>query len=356
MSDSERDPIATLLPMHRRRWLVGAVYVAVGVAFAIDVLTDRLVAFGLAYIPLICTAVFHRNPRTVWVLAGVTSAMVVIGFFFPVINSDLMASAINRGLTLLAIGTTAVLVRYERYVRDRLVEQRRRARAAERAKAHLLGNLSHELRTPLSAILGFSDLLLSDCRPDQQSALRHINAGGKRLLRTLENLIELSHIGERQKQQQEVDLGRLLRQLTEAAQPEAAESQLALRFTGPQGLLISTDLAAVRRILDNLIANAIKFTEPGGSIEVSTTTTAEGVTAIIQDTGIGMKQEVLDQIGAPFFQGDSGAARRYEGMGTGLALSLRLATTLGARLEFDSTEGHGTTASLHLPRSIGPTA
>ncbi len=356
MSDLDRDLMATLLLPHRRRWLLGAIYLAAGAAFVTDLLTDLHFAYGLAYIPLVCTAAFARDPRVVWTLAGVTSAMVVIGFFLPNINSEVVTSVINRGLTLLAIATTAVLVHHERDGRDRLIEQRQRAQAAERTKAELLANLSHELRTPLNAILGFSDLLAADCRADQQSALRHITAGGKRLLRTLENLIELSHIDERQLQPQQIDLTRMLRQLADAAQQEAAEQQIALTFAGAPDLLVSADPAALRLILDNLIANAIKFTNAGGCVELVAAATPDGVTATVRDTGIGMPREVLDQLGAPFFQGDSGAARRYEGMGTGLALSMRLAGSLGASLAFESTPGRGTTVRLRLPSSLPPPA
>jgi signal transduction histidine kinase len=355
MHDQERDPIARILPARQRRWVIAGIVVAAGVAFAADVFTDSLLAFGVAYIPLVCTAAFHRDSRAVWWIAGATSLMVAVGFFLPVVNADVTASIINRVLSLLAIGVTAVLVRYERYVRDRLVEQRRRAQAAERTKTQLLSNLSHELRTPLNAVLGFSDLLLTDCRPDQLSALRHINAGGKRLLRTLENLIELSRFDSHVWQKQDVDVARLLRQLTDAAQPEASEQQIVLTFAGtPTRQVVQTDLAALRQIFDNLLANAIKFTRAGGSIEVAVRTEPEAITAEVRDTGIGMPQKVVDQLGSPFFQAEGGTARRFEGMGTGLALSLRLAAHMGAKLSFESAPEKGTTVRLRLPLDQAP--
>lgn len=355
MPEQDRDPIGVLLPAQRRHWLIACIVGAAIGAFIADLFTDRLLAFGVAYVPLICTAAFHRDARAVWWVAGAATLMVMIGFFLPTLNSDVTASLINRVLSLLAIIVTAVLVRYERYVRDRLIEERRRAQAAERTKTQILSNLSHELRTPLNAVLGFSDLLLADCRPDQLSALRHVNAGGKRLLRTLENLIELSRVDERVWYMQEVDVARLLRQLTDAVQPEATEQQITLRYTtGAPRLTVTTDLAALRRILDNLLANAIKFTRPGGSIDVFANAGPDGVTATVRDSGIGMPQEVLDQLGVPFFQGDGGTTRRFEGMGAGLALSLRLTASVGATLSFESAPDQGTTARLWLP--AGPRA
>jgi signal transduction histidine kinase len=355
--DQDRDPIGSLLPARRRRWVIGGIIAAAAAAFAADLFTDRLLAFGVAYIPLICTAAFHRDARAVWWVAGLTTLMVLFGSFLPYLNADVTASLLNRVLSLLAIGVTAVLVRYERYVRDRLIEQRRRAQSAERAKTHLLSNLSHELRTPLNAILGFSDLLLADCRPDQLSALRQVSTSGKRLLRTLENLIELSRFDERVWQLQDVDVARLLRQLTEAAQPEAAEQQIVLAYTADPGRqMVNTDPTALRRILDNLLANAIKFTRPGGSIEVTLRTEPEWIIATVRDSGIGMPRQVLDRLGAPFFQGDGGMTRRFEGMGTGLALSLRLAAVMGANLTFESAPGQGTTAHLRLPTRVATEA
>lgn len=348
--EQDRDPIGALLPPRRRRWVIVGIAAAAGSVFATDLFTDQLLAYGVAYIPLVCTAAFHRDARAVWWVAGLTAFMVLLGFFLPYINADVTTSLINRVLSLLAIGITAVLVRYERYVRDRLIEQRRRAQAAERTKSHLLSNLSHELRTPLNAVLGFSDLLLTDCRPDQLSALRQINASGKRLLRTLENLIELSRFDERATQALDIDVTRMLRQLTEAAQPEAAEQQISLACgVDAARRMVTTDPAALRRILDNLLANAIKFTRPGGRIEVTVESDPGFITTVVRDSGIGMPPLVLEQLGAPFFQGDGGTTRRFEGLGTGLALSLRLAAAMGAKLSFESAPGQGTTARLRLP-------
>ena len=108
---------------------------------------------------------------------------------------------------------------------------------------------------------------------------------------------------------------------------------------------------ALRRITDNLIANGIKFTNAGGSVEVSARPGELGAIVTVRDTGPGMSPDVLEQIGVPFYQADTGISRRFEGMGAGLALSLRLADGMGAALHFDSRPGSGTTASLVLPAS-----
>src|SRR6185295_15739811 len=116
------------------------------------------------------------------------------------------------------------------------------------------------------------------------------------------------------------------------------EREIAFTLLPPTAptMRVMADGWALRRIIDNLIANGIKFTDPGGSVEVVAQCAPTGIAAVVRDTGPGMPPHVLEQLGEPFYQADSGMARRFEGMGTGLALSLRLADTMGAALHFDS--------------------
>jgi signal transduction histidine kinase len=146
----------------------------------------------------------------------------------------------------------------------------------------------------------------------------------------------------------------VLAQVVEANRPLATERRVALSTVPPDALLpsVTTEEWALRRIVDNLVSNAIKFTEPGGSVEVLVRTMPDGIAVTVRDTGAGMPAYVIEQIGEPFFQAESGDARRFEGLGIGLALSLRLPDAIGATLHFDSTLGKGTTASLVLPLSV----
>jgi len=303
------------------------------------------------YIPLVSTAVYHRDPRAPWWLAVLASTLVLIGFFIPSIDPDLVTGVINRLLSIVAIFITAYLLHNERLIRDQLAEQTAHAASADLAKSRLFNNLSHELRTPLSAILGFTDLLIADARPDQKAGLGHIQSGGRRLLATVDNLIDLTQLAERPLRARKLDLVAVLLQAVEASRPLAADRRITLTIAtaDPDLTPVAVDGWALRRIIDNLLANGIKFTEPGGTVDVSVRCMQDGFTVSVTDTGAGMPQHVLDQIGEPFFQADAGASRRYEGMGTGLALSRRLAEAMGARLHFESTPGRGTTASLMLP-------
>ena len=293
----------------------------------------------------------HRDPRAVWWLAALASVLAAIGYLVPAESADVIVGVGNRILSIAAIFATAFLIHHERKARARLVEQTLRANAAERVKVQLFTNLSHELRTPLSAILGFADLLTADARPDQRPALGHIQSGGRRLLATVDNLIDLMRIEERTLHIRRLNLLPLLHHAMDVARPLAADKPIAVTLAIQERPVpqVMADGWALSRIIDNLIANGIKFTEAGGSVEVSARRVSDGVAVVVKDTGTGMHPDVVRQIGEPFFQADTGAARRFEGMGTGLALSLRLAEAMGVRLSFDSTPGSGATASLTLP-------
>jgi len=351
-SEEAADNAAQPAPQTWNRWVRQGIYAVCGLAFLADLSNDVTLAFGVFYIPLVVTAVYHKDPRAVWYLAAIGSAMVTIGFFYPAINPDVPDAIIDRGLSIAAIFLTAFLIHQSRQISDRLAEQTKRAETADQAKTQIFANLSHELRTPLAAINGFADLLVADARPDQRPALGHIQSGGRRLLATVENLIDLMQLEDRTLRLRPMNLSTQLHQAVEASQLQAAEKRISLTLAIPEGALppVLADGWALRRIIDNLIANGVKFTEPGGSVEVSAQASSpDGVAAIVRDTGTGMPPEVLRQLGEPFFQADSGAARRFEGMGTGLALSLRLASFMGARLSFDSKLGAGTSATLLLP-------
>ncbi len=141
--------------------------------------------------------------------------------------------------------------------------------------------------------------------------LGHIQGGGRRLLATLDNLIDLTRIADRTLHIRRLDLVAMLHQAVEVARPLATAKRIALTLVTPEGNppQAMADAWALRRIVDNLVSNAIKFTASGGSVEVATRITPDGITAIVKDTGEGMPIQVLEQIGEPFLQAESGELR-----------------------------------------------
>jgi signal transduction histidine kinase len=328
------------------RWLVPVIYAGCLLAFLADIHQDNTLAYGMFYVPLVCTAVFHRRSAALWWLTSISCGMVIVGAFLPGVSTDLSDLIGNRIISLIVVLATAIFIRHARKVQEQLAEQTKRVEAAERVKTEVFTNLSQEIRTPLHSMVGLLEIMMANCRPDQRLSLSQVQAAGKRLLATIENLIDLTQIEERVIRSEPVDIVALLSQAAEANRASAIERQIGLEIDIPASTTVTAqaDSWAVRRIVDNLIANAVKYSRPGGDIIVSVETEPGTVVVLISDAGVGMPPEVLRQIGEPFFQADGST-----GTGTGLALSYRLAGAMGARLVFASEQGAGTTAMLRLP-------
>ena len=331
------------------RWLVPVIYLGVLVAFVADVTVEIFyVPFGLLYIPLVCTAVFHRNPRSTWWLAAAATTMVVIGFFLPVMTPNATNGLVNRGLSIVAIFITAALVRYARGIQEQLAAQTARAEAAEQVKTAVFTALSEEMRTPLHRMVGLTEVMIAGCRPDQRMPLQQVQGGSKRLLASIENLIDLTHLDQRPIVSETVDIQSMMQQTADASRQMASERQISVHTDMPvQTLTARADPWAVRRILENLVANAVKFSPAGSTVELAAESDARSVAFVVRDSGIGMSSDILRRLGEPYLQDRDGLPTT--GTGTGLALSRRLALAMGAELAFDSEIGCGTTAILRLP-------
>lgn len=333
----------------RIRWLVSVVYFGCLLTFIADVTVDVFYfPFGILYIPLVCTAVLHRDARVVWWLAGFACILVVIGYFYPDVAPYVQRAISIRALSIVAIFITAALVRYARGIQDQLARQTTRAEAAERVKTEVFTTLSEEMRTPLHTMVGLSEVMIAGCRPDQRAPLQQVQNDSKRLLATIQNLIDLTHLGVRPITNETVDVHRMLRQIVEANRPIASERQISVELDLPGAAITArADPWAVRRILDNLIANAVKFSPAGSTVELSVEQRSGSVAFVVRDAGIGMSSDILHRLGEAYFQDASSVPAT--GTGTGLALSRRLARAMGAELAFDSEIGCGTTAILRLP-------
>ena len=243
------------------------------------------------------------------------------------------------------------------------------AEAASQAKSEFLAMMSHELRTPLNAVLGYAELLdlgvagpLTDA---QRQQLGRISASGKHLLGLVNEVLDLAR----------VEAGRLTVHREEHAAPGAIEAALVLALPQAEekGLTVkspgdsSRDVSYVgdedrtRQVLLNLLSNAIKFTPSGGTValEVEITVTPDSAARLqeaerwvafrVRDTGIGIGDDQIDAIFAPFVQAQGGHTRSKDGTGLGLTISRRLARLMGGDLTVESTLGSGSTFTLWLP-------
>jgi signal transduction histidine kinase len=330
--------------------LVPLMYGVSALAFLSDLERASTLAYGIIYTPLIATAVFHRRRSGVWVLTAVACVMVIVGAYFPVVDPDLPDMIGNRLLSVIAILATAAFVHHARDVQERLAVQTRRAAAAERMKTDVLEDLSAEIRTPLHTLLGVLTLTMAASKPDQREALGLVRSDGKQLLATIDNLIDLSQADARTLQHQTVDIALIARDAVHSAGPTAGERQIAVKVTA-DGEAAETsaigDPWAIRRILDNLLANAVRLTPPGGTVVVRVTRTELTVTASVSDTGDGLPVEMTLDFREDAPETDGSALRAMGG--TGLALSSRLARTMGGRITARNEPLGGAAVSLSLP-------
>jgi len=235
--------------------------------------------------------------------------------------------------------------------------------AANRAKSEFLANMSHEIRTPMTAILGFAELLLeSDDKHERDEAAKTILRSSKHLLGIINDILDLAKIeaGKLEVQREPVSPFDVIRDAVESlrATAETKGLSLTLEFAGPVPVTILSDGARLRQILVHLVGNAIKFTEKG-SVRVVVYTARDDLgddvlRCAVIDTGIGIQRQDVVHVFEPFMQADSSAARRFGGTGLGLAVSYRLAESLGGTITVSSTPGRGSTFTVSV--KTGPLA
>jgi PAS domain S-box-containing protein len=228
------------------------------------------------------------------------------------------------------------------------------ADAANRAKSEFLANMSHELRTPLHAIIGFTELLEDGIVTDEaerDQCFTDIHASAQHLLSLINDILDLSKIeaGRMELSREVVALPRLFTTMIELLRERAANKGLSLTATVGDIATITGDERKLKQVLFNLLANAIKFTAPGGTI-VLAARAMDGMVAIsVTDTGIGISEADQRKLFQSFTQVDGSLARRHEGTGLGLSLTRRLVELHGGRIAVRSVPGEGSTFTVILP-------
>jgi signal transduction histidine kinase len=257
------------------------------------------------------------------------------------------------------VETQAALLRDAQTLTERLKAARDEAVAASRLKSEFLGNMSHELRTPLNAIIGFADYLLSvgaeKVPPKHLEYIKDIRSSGLFLLDIINDLLDMARIeqGKFVLEEQDVDLGVIVREAVKSVAEKARERAIRIRLTGfDRPVAVRADRRVMQQVLLNLLSNAVKFNRDGGEVEVSADAAPRGdLTVRVADTGIGVAPAVIPQLFEPFRQADSRVARKYGGTGLGLAIVRRLVELHDGRITMQSAPDAGTTVSFTLPRS-----
>lgn len=240
-----------------------------------------------------------------------------------------------------------------------LTREKEAAEAASRSKSHFLSVMSHELRTPMNSIIGFSRRLLSkadkDLPPQYASALQTILSSAHNLLTMINETLDLSKIeaGKMTPSLAEFRPSDLTSEIQQLLSVQAEDKKLQLSFHLDPNLpdVIYTDREFLRKIIVNLLGNAIKFTEQGG-IDVALRAPQDGTLLIaVRDEGIGISEADQVNIFEKFIQASDQDARRYNGSGLGLALCKELTAILGGEIGLESEHGVGSLFWVQIPTS-----
>ena len=241
---------------------------------------------------------------------------------------------------------------------EALIQSKEIAEFANRTKTEFLANMSHELRTPLNSIIGFSDILLAEMfGPLGQARYKDyavdINASGRHLLELIDDILDVSRIetDTLPLSEEKFDVGRMVASCHRLVGPRAQDAGLALTMDLADGLpALYADERRMKQILLNLLTNAIKFTQGGGSVTIEAGVDEDNrMVFTVADTGPGIAPEHLESVLIPFRQADGSLGRIHGGAGLGLPLAKSLAELHGGELTLESTLGVGTTVTVALP-------
>ena len=249
-------------------------------------------------------------------------------------------------------------------VHEDLIKANIGAESSNRLKSNFLANISHEIRTPLNSVVGFSNLLLTNNLPNavKEEYIEHINHNSEKLLQIIGDIIDLSRLESSQIEitYEEASLSAIVNEIIEEARQiiKRNEKSIILNVKNhfkDSGDLIFTDRIWLKRVLNHLMDNAVKFTLDG-SVEFSYLLENQNIVFKIRDTGIGINKENLGHIFEEFRQEFDGHHRPFEGLGIGLTLAREVIERMGGKIFVKSEKGVGSEFSFSIPyRPAGTT-
>lgn len=237
--------------------------------------------------------------------------------------------------------------------RNALVEAKEKAEDVAQFRSSVLSNMTHEMRTPLTVILGFTPTLREAVDPKYRRFIDLIERSGKRLLFTLDSLLDLAQLeaGTLTPNPAVHSLTELVRTHTAAMREQACEKGLDTRIEPPDTpLSVYVDADLLERVLHHVLDNAIKFTEHGG-ITIHLDANADEAVIRVADTGMGIDPAFVPRAFQAFTQESEGLARTHQGSGLGLTVCKHVMERLHGSINIDTAKGKGSTITLRLPQN-----
>lgn len=243
-----------------------------------------------------------------------------------------------------------------------LADQNDRLLEADRLKDEFVALVSHDLRTPLTSIIGYVELALdASLSPtldkERRGYLEVVARNSDRLVHLVDDLLFVARLqaGRLILEPAELDLSELVRHAVDEARPRAEQGGLEMSFDANGPVLIEGDRGRLSQLLDNLISNALKFTHPGGHVELRLERSSEGVVLDVNDTGIGLPSGDTERIFERFFRTKNAVAEQIPGSGLGLFIARAIAEAHRGSISASPRAEGGTTFRILLPLRVEST-
>ncbi|XYJ10113.1 MHYT domain-containing protein [Telluria sp. B2] len=290
------------------------------------------------------------NPHNLaLIVTAVIVGILLVALLVSVYDARLQARAASLDASLAIAEERKALYLHE-------VEARVEAERINQLKDEFLSTVSHELRTPLNAILGWSQLLAQKGPVGEEmlsKGLQTIERNARAQVQLIDDLLDMSRIlsGKVRLDLQPVQPGDFVGAVVESLRPTALARRIRLDADlDPEAGPVLADADRMQQVMWNLVSNAIKFTQPGGEVQVSLRREGEQVAVRVRDTGAGIRSDFLPYVFDRFRQADTSTTRQHGGLGLGLSIVRQLVELHGGSVGVDSAgEGQGATFTVHLP-------